>query len=202
MLNYKNLYKEKEYELLFKEFYAPLVIFTNQYIRDRETAEDIVQEIFVQIWEKELKFENNLALRTYLYRSAQNRCMNYFRHQKIQVRHEAELAQEQRNAEPDFFNAMVKEEVYRQLSAAIEHLPDQCRKICRLTLEGKKPSEIAEQLNLAVETVKKQKKIALKRIQNQFGRFSLFFILAQIILYTETSALPEGPGEEKKEIRE
>lgn len=202
MFDHKNLYKEKEYEILFKEFYAPLVIFTNQFIRNRETAEDIVQEIFVQFWEKGLKFENDLALRTYLYRSAQNRCMNYFRHQKIQYKHEAELAQEQLHAEPDFFNTLIKEEVYRQLLAAIEHLPAQCKKICQFTLEGKKPSEIATQLNLSVETVKKQKKIALKRIQKQFGRFSIFFLLAQMVLYTEVSPLPAMSIQEKKEMKE
>ncbi len=195
MLNYQNLYNEKEYKILFKEFYTPLVIFTNQFIHNRETSEDIVQEIFVRIWEKELKFENDQALRTYLYRSAQNRCINYIRHKKIELRHEAEISEELQAAEPHFFTSLIRDEVYRQLFTAIDHLPHQCKKICQLTLEGKKPSEIADILGLAVETVKKQKKIALKRIQNRLGRFSIFALLAQLLFLSVPFSLTLYPKE-------
>ena len=75
----------------------------------------------------------------------------------------------QEEEEPTVINNLIQEEVYRQLLASIDHLPPQCRKICLLTLEGKKPSEIAKQLDLAVDTVKKQKQIALKRLQDELG---------------------------------
>lgn len=197
MLDYKRLYEEDEYKILFREFYLPLVIFANQFIRERETAEDIVQEIFLQIWEKELKFENDLALRTYLYRSTQNRCMNHIRHRKIQYKHEAEISQKIRESEPGFFNRMIEEEVYRQLFSAIDRLPAQCKKICQLTLEGKKPSEIAEIMGLAVETVKKQKKIALKRIQDKLGRLSIFAIIAQVMFLSASFPISKPVGKNK-----
>ena len=197
MPDYKNLQEEKQYKILFKEFYIPLVIFANQYTRDRQIAEDIVQEIFVQIWEKELKFENDLALRTYLYRSTQNRCLNHIRHQKIQLKHEADISQELRDAEPDFLNTMIREEVYRELLMTIDYLPAQCKKICQLTLEGKKPSEIAEIMGLAVETVKKQKKIALKRIQHKFGKLSIYAFIAHILFTASMLSIPLPVQKEK-----
>ena len=65
MKNFRNIYDESEYEILFKEFYTPLVQFAFQIINDNEAAKDIVQDLFVQLWEKELTFTNELVLRTY-----------------------------------------------------------------------------------------------------------------------------------------
>ena len=79
MKNFRNIYDESEYEILFKEFYNPLVQFAFQIINDNEAAKDIVQDLFVQLWEKELKFTNELVLRTYLYRSVQHKCINHIR---------------------------------------------------------------------------------------------------------------------------
>ena len=56
----RNIYKEEEYKILFKEFYPSLVQFAFHYINNHETAEDIVQEIFVYLWEKQIHFENEL----------------------------------------------------------------------------------------------------------------------------------------------
>ena len=166
----RNIYREHQYKILFKEFYPSLVQFAFQHISNHEAAEDIVQEIFVYLWEKQIKFDHELALRTYLYRSTQNRCFTYLRDRKIQRRHEKQITSNwQEEEEPTVINNLIQEEVYRQLLASIDHLPPQCRKICLLTLEGKKPSEIAKQLDLAVDTVKKQKQIALKRLQDELG---------------------------------
>lgn len=172
-----NTYKESDYKTLFQEFYSALVHFAITIINDHKVAEDIVQEIFVQLWEKELKFENQLAIRTYLYRSTQNRCYNHLRDLKTQQNHQQKITDEiQKEETQSILHSIIKEEVYRQLLASINHLPPQCKKICMLTLDGKKPSEIAQELNLNVETVKKQKKIALKRIRDEFGPLSTISI--------------------------
>ncbi len=183
MKNFRNIYDESEYEILFKEFYNPLVQFAFQIINDNEAAKDIVQDLFVQLWEKELKFTNELVLRTYLYRSVQHKCINHIRKQKIQQQHEKKISDEIEEQEnPSVLHALIREEVYRQLLNSIDHLPPQCKKICLMTLDGKKPSEIAQELDLAVDTVKKQKTIALKRLQDKLGNLSSI----AVILYLET----------------
>ena len=172
----RNIYKEKEYKILFKEFYPSLVQFAFHYINNHEAAEDIVQEIFVYLWEKQIHFENELIIRTYLYRSVRNKCFTYLRNLKIQQHHEREITNNwQEQEEPIVLNNLIQEEVYRQLLASIDELPPQCKKICMLTLEGKKPSEIAGELGLAVDTVKKQKQIALKRLQDKLGILFLLY---------------------------
>ena len=165
-----NMYEEDRYKILFKEFYHPLVCFVLQYLNDHEVAEDLVQDLFVHLWTKELKFKDKNMLRAYLYRSARHKCFNYLRNLKIQQHHERKIIKEQELHESfSVLHNMIREEVYRQLFDSIDRLPPQCKKICLMTLDGKKPSEIAAELHLAVETVKKQKKIAQKRIQDEWG---------------------------------
>lgn len=178
---FHNIYKESRYEILFKEFYNPLVQFAFKIINDLDAAKDIVQDLFVQLWEKKLHFENELVLRTYLYRSVQHKCINYIRTQKIQQRHEQAISSEIKEQEsPSVLHTLIREEVYRQLLTSIDHLPPQCKKICLMTLDGKKPSEIAKELDLAVDTVKKQKTIALKRLQDELGPLAALPIFIQL----------------------
>ena len=176
MNNIQNIYVEYRYKILFNEFYPALVQFAFSFINNEDAAKDIVQEIFIRIWEKRIKFENELLLRKYLYLSTQNKCFTYLRDRKVQQYHKQQIIDNyQEQEEPNIINSLIKEEVYRQLLSSIEQLPPQCKKICLLTLDGKKPSEIAKELELNVETVKKQKKIALKRLQDKFRILILLF---------------------------
>ena len=176
MNNIQNIYEESRYKILFNEFYPALVQFAFSFINNEEAAQDIVQEIFIRIWEKKVKFENELLLRKYLYLSTQNKCFTYLRDRKVQHYHKQQIIDNyQEQEEPNIINSLIKEEVYRQLRSSIEQLPPHCKKICLLTLDGKKPSEIAKELELNVETVKKQKKIALKRLQDKFRILILLF---------------------------
>lgn len=169
MNNIQNIYEESRYKILFNEFYPALVQFAFSFINNEEAAKDIVQEIFIRIWEKKVKFENELLLRKYLYLSTQNKCFTYLRDRKVQHYHKQQIIDNyQEQEESNIIHSLIKEEVYRQLLSSVEQLPPQCKKICLLTLDGKKPSEIAKELDLNVETVKKQKKIALKRLQDKF----------------------------------
>ena len=170
MTDFQSTYKESQYKILFKEYYYSLVQFATHIIHDDETAKDFVQDLFVLLWEKELKFENELTFRTYLYRSIQHKCINHIRKLKIQLKHEKNLSEKiEQEENPSILHNLIKEEVYRQLFTSIDHLPPQCKKICLMTLDGKKPAEIAQELNLAVDTVKKQKNIALQKLQNELG---------------------------------
>ena len=176
MNNIQNIYEESRYKILFNEFYPALVQFAFSFINNEEAAKDIVQEIFIRIWEKKVKFENELLLRKYLYLSTQNKCFTYLRDRKVQHYHKQQIIDNyQEQEESNIIHSLIKEEVYRQLLSSVEQLQPQCKKICLLTLDGKKPSEIAKELELNVETVKKQKKIALKRLQDKFRILILLF---------------------------
>lgn len=176
-----DLYKEENYRDLFEHFYKPLVNFAATHTMNPEVAEDLVQDVFVYIWTKELEFENLLALKTYLYRSVLNRCRNNRRNIRIRQQHEQKIMQEQEETDNSLMNGIIREEVYRQLTAAMEALPPQCRKIYEMAQDGKKSSEIAEELGLAVETIKRQRKIARKILQEQLGKYIILLVLFKFI---------------------
>ena len=86
--------RETYYQELFDTFYKPLINFAVSNISQRDVAEDIVQEVFIYMWDKNIICENELVLRTYLYRSVLNRCKNYLRNQQIHNKHGKILWQE------------------------------------------------------------------------------------------------------------
>lgn len=168
------LYREMNFKELFNSFYQPLVNFATRHIADADVAEDIVQELFITIWDKELRFENLIALKTYLYRSVLNRCQNYLRDHKLRFHHEQELVLQQQEGDNSLMNEVIREEVYRQLTAAVDSFPPQCRKVFDMVQKGMKSSEIAKELGLAEETVKRHRKIARKILQEKLGKY--FFL--------------------------
>lgn len=171
--------KKDNYQNLFDIFYKPLVNFACTHISQKDVAEDIVQELFIHMYCNNITCENEIVLKTYLYRSVLNRCRNYIRDQRIHNECNKTFYQEEINN--TVLNSIISEEVYRQLSCAVEHLPPQCRKIYEMFQDGLKPSEIAEQLGLAVETIKKQRKIAKKILQDKLGKYIVLIVLLKHI---------------------
>ncbi len=177
-----DIYKEANYKVLFENFYKPLVNFAATHTLNLDVAEDLVQEVFVSIWMKELEFENLLALKTYLYRSVLNRCRNYLRDNRLRQQYAQEMRQEDSdNSDNSLMNGIIREEVYRQLTAALDYLPPRCRKIYEMAQDGMKSSEIAEELGLAVETVKRQRKIARKILQEKLGKYIILLVFVKFL---------------------
>lgn len=166
--------EEHAYEMLYKHYYVPLVLFAGKYIQDEEAAKDIVQEFFIAMLEQKLVFENITALKVYLYNGVKNKVMNYLRHMKIRDRYETQVLAEQDETEI-FWDRVMEEDLFARLLTVIEKLPNQCQRVMLLTLKGYKISEIAEIMGISVETAKEYKKTGKKRLTEQLsgGIYSL-----------------------------
>ena len=103
--------RETYYQELFDTFYKPLINFAVSNISQRDVAEDIVQEVFIYMWDKNIICENELVLRTYLYRSVLNRCKNYLRNQQIHNKHGKILWQESDKFNNEVLNSIIHEEI-------------------------------------------------------------------------------------------
>ena len=79
-----NLKRREAYHELFRRFYRSLVIFALKYIDEQGEAEDIVQELFVSVWEKEEKFMSYASFRVFLYNAVRNTCLNRIKHKKVE----------------------------------------------------------------------------------------------------------------------
>lgn len=148
------------YEALFRHFYASLCFFANRLVIDHFAAEDIVQETLFKFWQKRADFDSFSSIKAFLYISTRNACLNLIEKDQVRIKHwTVSAAEDSINAdEINVLHAIMHAEVIREVSEAIESLPEQCRKIIKMTFEeGLKPKEIADHLGLAVSTVNNQK---------------------------------------------
>lgn len=171
--------RNEAYEYLYNNFYTPLVLFADHYISNQETSHDLVQEVFIALLDVNTKFENLLHLKSYLYSSLRNRCLNHLRHEKIKQ----DFLQDELYRSDEFFEQKtIEEDVYSILISALDSLSPQNKEVMTLALDGLSNGDIAERLNLSVETVKSYKKSSKKKITEylsgkNYPAFVLFFAL-------------------------
>ena len=149
---------EKAWQELFDSYYESLCHHAARILLDDHVAEDVVQEVFVNLWNGTAVFENEKALTVYLYRSVTNNALM---------------------SEEDF-SSVVREEVLRKLRELIDLLPGERRKVILMSMDGMSGEEIAAKLDVTIHTVKQQKYLAYKFIKQELGKYwivaMLFFL--------------------------
>jgi RNA polymerase sigma-70 factor (family 1) len=161
------------FEALFKQYYAPLVVYACKYLPEKDAAREIVQDFFVKLYEKRSTLTIDISLKSYLYRSVYNACMNYINQRSIQEKHIRNIDLE-RNDEENLENEINSVELQNRIFNLIESLPPKCRKIFKMNrLEGMKNEEIAVSLNLSKRTVETQISKALKILRNKLSDYNL-----------------------------
>ena len=166
---------EREFHNVFDKYYVALCLFANQYTEDEETSADIVQDSFAKLWQIRDDFFYLHQVKAFLYTAVRNKALNELEHSKVVFEYAQKVIEKKKDS--FFHDAVVEEETYRILAEAIDKLPDQMRAIMRLAMEGKKNAEIAEQLNVSVETVHTLKKIAYKKLRIYLKEYYYFLIL-------------------------
>lgn len=143
----------KGYELLFRTYYQPLCSHAARFVYNKEVAEDLVTEIFLNFWKKELHTGITTTFRAYLFTAVRNRCFTYLRWEFHKIRRE-ELDDDFRSdmLAPD--HIMEMDELYMHVEQVIHTLPPQCQKVFILSrFEGKSYQEIAAKLEVSVKAV-------------------------------------------------
>ena len=171
-----NVKDEAAFHDLFTRFRNYLVLFAMRRVEQLDVAEDIVQEVFIAVWERDARYPTYNAFRSFLYNSVKNASLNHLKHKNVEEKYLASLNLE--NEGDDIDLKMMEEELYRLLFKTIDELPDKCRNIFLLHLEGKGNEEIALLLNLSILTVKTQKKRAMSYIRERLGR--VYFVMMSL----------------------
>jgi RNA polymerase sigma-70 factor (ECF subfamily) len=157
---------ESSYKQLFSEYYVLLSAYANKYVNDPEEAREIVQDLFVHLFEIRNSLSITTSLKSYLYGSVRNRCLNHIRYIKLQEKSLENLMAEGSPATIQEDKIMETELEYR-IFKIVSELPLQCQRIFRMSrVEGKQNSEIAQILNLSIRTVETQISKALKILRN------------------------------------
>ena len=154
-LNQLNARQHEAFKQLFKDYYQDLAYFSAKILKDSIVAEDITQEVFIRLLEKENHFDNLLSLKSYLYLSARNACINYLKHHRIVTEFENSLSEE--TSEESTWNTIVESEIISILSEYIHQLPLECAKIMDLVMQGYNSTEISTLTGASSSTVRSQK---------------------------------------------
>lgn len=165
---------EFAFEQFFYKYYASLCLFAFQFLRDREVAEEIVQDVFVRIWAKRKKMEISTSVKNYLFFSVRNQCLNLIQHEKVEKRY-ARQAQLETMGEQDLDPYFLEVGLRQKIEQSINLLPEKRREIFRLSREeGLKYQEIANRLNISVKTVEAHMGLALKRLKEMLKDYRDF----------------------------
>ena len=167
------------FEMLYNEQYKSLCHFAQRFVYDLDTAREIVQDVFVRIWEKRNSLPVDISLKSYLYTSVRNKCLDYLKHlnveyeyEKMRVREVQESGNSSSNAIDHPLDGLITEELENAIKDAIENLPDKCKGIFEMSrYKGLKYREIAEELNISVKTVETQMSRAIHSLKNELSNF-------------------------------
>jgi len=153
---------EKAFNAIYDKYVFQLINFSRQLLERKEDAEDVVADVFFNLWKLRDRFFSIQNIKAFLYASVRNCCVDILR--RTQTRNTSLLAATEESADiPD--QILIEAEYKSWLRAEIERLPDQRQLILKLAIyEGKKTNEIAELLNIAPKTVSNQKKAAFEMI--------------------------------------
>ena len=166
---------EKAFEALFRQYYPHLCLYATQILGNPSAAEEIVQELFVRLWEKREETEIETSLKNYLFRSVKNHCLNLIKHNQIKNKYSQKILAENESfsAENDFES---QTELFRKIEESIAELPEKRQKIFRLSRqEGLKYREIAEKMKISIKTVETQMGLAIKTLREKLRDFLIIF---------------------------
>jgi RNA polymerase sigma-70 factor (ECF subfamily) len=157
-----------QFESLFRSSYVSMVRYAKRLVKDQDTAEEIVQDLFFRLWQDKEKIKIESSLNGYLFRAVHNRCLHWIEHNKVVERHAREAASEQSEAMETPADIINYRELQSKIVRIIERLPDRCGRIfCMNRFEGLKYSEIAEKLSVSVKTVEADMGRALREFRKE-----------------------------------
>lgn len=155
-----------QFESLFRSSYVSLVRYAKTLLKDHDTSEEIVQDLFFRLWKDKEKLQIESSLNGYLFRAVHNLCLHHIDHKRVIEKYarEATLNEPENNENPD--DILNYSELQVRIARIIERLPEKCGRIfCMNRFEGLKYSEIADKLSISVKTVEANMGRALKEFR-------------------------------------
>lgn len=163
-----NIYHPDRFRELYMRNYKALVMYALKMVEDESAAEDVVQDVFSEIWEEQRDFKDETHMRSYLYLCVRNRVTDKLRHNVVETKYAEQMKIMMRDTHA-VDNAMLEEQVYYRLFEAIDELPEKQRAIFTHLMEGKKNTEIAEIMNVTINTIKTQKRHGMETLRKKLG---------------------------------
>ena len=174
-----------KFEDIYLSYFSKMKYFALEYVIREEDAENIVQDVFTELWEKKEMLSMHINLVAYLFTTVKNRCLNHLRHKTI-VQETANLIQEEYlitlrmnlNSLDAFDQSLFSHrDIEKIIARALDTLSPKCREIFVMSkIEGKKQKQIATELNISINTIETQIGIAYKKLRTELKEHLFLFI--------------------------
>ena len=171
---------EKMFQELFKRFYSSACEFAENFLKDKMLSADMVQEAFLYMWEHVPSVENEMAFRAYLYHCVKNKCLNYIRDHRVELR--MEELEEGLEDEVWIDHWVIENDLRRRILEEINKLPEVRKEIMLLRLEGNSYEEISQELHLNINTLKTNKKQAYRELRIRLADLGNCMLLLLLFL--------------------
>ena len=157
---------QNSFDRIYVMYYSHMLRFAKEYVVFEEDAENVVQDVFLLLWEKREVLDIRISLVSYLFSLVKNRSLDYLRHKVVAEEYKQELSFKLMSLEQLNYTFSSEEEIEKVIANAIDKLPERCREIfLKSRIEGMKYREIAEELNISANTVENHIAIALKKLR-------------------------------------
>jgi len=172
---------EQSFEALFRNHFKGLTHFALTYVKEEETAREIVQEAFLNLWEKRNSIDLSKPVQSYLSTTVRNRCLNHLRDNKKFSRDLLSIEKAGTGSSYEPSDKLVEAEIRNQIAASIAELPEKCREIFTLSrTHHLKYQEIADQLQISVKTVETQMSKALQHLRHRLTEYLTILLIIML----------------------
>jgi len=169
---------EAAFDKLFRKYFRKLVYFSMKVVKSKDSSEEVVQDLFVSLWEKKHKLQLKVSLKAYLYRAVYNNSVQYVKKQQRFV-NSSGLSDD---LPDDYTDLLEQSELEERVYQTIEQLPEKCKEIFKLKrFDELKNREIANQLQISIKTVETQMTRALKYLKKNLEDLILLVISLLVI---------------------
>ena len=160
---------EAAFDAIFRAWYPSLVRAAESLVRSRAVAEEVVQDVMLELWKRRENIATDSSPQAYLFQSTRNRSLNYLRHQRVERDAEPQLSRDE-GVESTAHSLVVEEEIHVAMKRAVDRLPVRCREVFELSRTHQlKYSEIAEVLGISIKTVEAQMGKALRILREELA---------------------------------
>lgn len=176
------LHHTDTFDQVYKTYYHRLCFYASRFIK-ADLAEDVIETLFLKLWDKKKSFETADHMKAFLYLAVRNACLDHIKTSRNAAIRDTTYTTAQTAPDPDPLHHIIEAEVLAEIYQAINDLPGQCAKVIRMSfLEGRGNAEIAEEMDLSMQTVKNYKTNGLTFLKTRLSKnaFSLLAIFALI----------------------
>lgn len=179
----------QQFKFVFDQYASRLIIHAQRFVGSRADAEDIVADVYCNLWQRRDEIDFECGIYTYLYKAVASRALNFLRHKNIaelQLETLQTLSQYRLDfmADSNVEHELENAELRQQLQQSIDDLPEKCREVFILSyIHGLKNAEIAQAMNVSVRTVDAHMYKALKALRKSLRPLSILINLITIFTF-------------------